>query len=104
MANVNQYPRLFKIDAGTISSKTLVYNGYGEIKHVIWNGATTGGHKASLVDEDDNPIWEATFQVATEGSDWCRDLNFNVPFDGLYCDDLDSGELLIYFEHLRKYE
>lgn len=92
------HPLLFKV-TGVIAADLVLTEYVGVIRHVIWNGATTGGHKAALKDTAGNIIWEAEFQVVTTGGDSrICDRNLNLSFAGLKCDDLDSGELLIYYD------
>ena len=96
---------LFKLVNETVSTKKEISVQAGIIKHVIWNGATTTGHLAQLVDKNNNILWEGnlTNVVTTSGGANSRmaDLNINIPFDGIYCTDLDSGSLLIYFDFLK---
>jgi hypothetical protein len=100
-----------EVSGVTIAAKTLLTDQNGAIKHVIWNGGTTSGHKASLVDTIGNVLWKADITAIPYGTpasgngyggqSRVADLNLNIPFQGLMCDDLDSGSLLIYFSDLR---
>ena len=92
---ITQYPLLFKV-----SGEELITLKKGCIRHVIWNGATTTAHLASLIDKHDNILWQADATVVTEGPTRKADFNLDLSFDGLYCDDLDSGSLLIYYDKL----
>ena len=101
MAEVITNDILFKVHKGAVTAKTELTNLKGLARHIVWNGATTDGHKASLIDTDNNILWEATVSGVTEINTLVRDLNINIDFDGMYCDDLDSGELIIYHSMLR---
>jgi hypothetical protein len=97
--SVYQYGNVFKVD-GAIGVDTVITTQYGILKHVIWNGGGTLAHKARLTDLKGNIIWAAWSRVITAGPVRCKDLNFNWPFEGLVCNDLDSGELLLYVDKL----
>lgn len=100
MVEVLKNSQIFKVHDGAVTARTEITQGKGLIRHIIWNGADTDGHKASLVDTDNNILWQASVTGATEINTAIRDLNINIPFDGLWCDDLDSGELIIYHSQL----
>lgn len=74
----------------------------GVIRHIIWQGGTTGGHVAQLRDTIGNLLWRGIIQMVTEGSTLVPAMNLNLGFNGLQCDDLDSGELLIYYDKLHE--
>ena len=65
------------------------------IKFVYWFNPTAEGHLFSLKSVTDEKVTEITngrCETANE-SQW---LPVYTKYDNVYCDDLDSGELLIY--------
>lgn len=97
--SVYQYGNIFKVD-GSVTVDTVITMKYGILRHIIWNGGGTAGHKARLTDGKGNILWNAWSTVITSGPVRCSDLNINLPFEGLICNDLDSGELLLYVDKL----
>ncbi len=75
-----------------LAAKTAIFDDgeSGVIKHIWWIGATNA-HKVSLVTDDGSPVFKYTAATGNLSPDF---LNINLGFgNGLYCDDLDGGEL-----------
>ncbi len=85
---------------GTVSESTAIQEKQTNIYKILWSGATTAGHKATLTDWDGNEIID--FVADAPGTDgklmYCVDFSQKEGFvsKGLKCSDLDSGKLFIY--------
>ena len=62
------------------------------IKFVYWYKPTTVGHLGSLKDKEGNVIIPLYCDVADQCQQWALWGNYN----GIHCDDLDSGILYVY--------
>jgi hypothetical protein len=84
---------------GTTATADDIVDRQVDIQAIVWYGATTDGHKLSITDADGNQIWKAQMNTSNLGE------NISITFpkgvhseDGIYCDDMDSGEVYIYLQ------
>ena len=77
---------------GTISSATKITDRLVYIKFIYWHNPTTVGHLAKLTDREGNTILPMNCDAANQSQMW----PIWTAFKGVYCDDLDSGELFIF--------
>lgn len=85
---------------GPISAAVEITRDNISVQKVLWYGCTTAGHKARLKDLDGNVM--VPLIADAPGSSGVLVYTFDLPlaplfFKGIVCDDLDSGELLIYW-------
>lgn len=80
------------IVTGTTDTATVVVDRAMYVRNVYWYKPSTLGHLMSLTDPNGRVVAKGCCALADEG---VTIPVFNV-FDGLYCDDLDSGEIYIY--------
>lgn len=70
------------------------------IQKIVWAGVTTAGHLLSLVDKGGNPLYK--YSADTPGASGALTYSSKFPFglaaSGIYCDDMDSGEIFIYLK------
>jgi len=96
---INIKPNIIVI-TGTISASTPIQGKLTSIYKIVWSGATTAAHKATLTDWSGFEIID--FVADAPGTD--GQLMYAVDFtqkeglvvNGLKCTDLDSGKLFIY--------
>ena len=84
---------------GTTAASNKVTDNPVTIQAFLWTGATTNGHLVSVTDKAGNQLWKG--QMAT--TKLTEDIAFTLPLglyssDGIYVDDMDSGELYIYIK------
>lgn len=80
---------------GTTAASTLILektNALVHVQRVTWLRPTTAGHKLSLKDRGGEVI--AALVADGDGLNQYQDVN--VSYDGIYCDDMDSGTAYIY--------
>ncbi len=89
---------------GTTDVLTEITNDTIRIQAILWSYVTTAGHKAMIKNRFGKEI--APLIADTPGTN--GNLIYFLPFgdrgfgcQGLYCDDLDSGELYIYLSDSR---
>ena len=67
------------------------------VKSVYWYTPGAAAHLVNLIDKEGGPIitmiGDSTGDTNANSQQW----DINVAFDGIYCDDMDSGTLYIYF-------
>ena len=77
---------------GTTDASSLIISRGLYINYIYWYKPTTTGHLLSITDPNLRTIAKACCSVA--------DQEVLIPisgiYDGVYCDDMDSGELYIY--------
>ena len=88
----------FKI-TGEATAATRVTDSPVMIQSILWTGADTDGHSVSVTDKAGNQLWKG--QMVT--SKLNEDIAGNLPLglyssDGIYINDMDSGELYIYIK------
>jgi hypothetical protein len=84
------------------ATRELITTKSGVLRHVIWNGPTSDGHKVELQQTNSDIVWADAAQIVSTGANGSRhDLNYNMNFDGLYVSDMDSGELLLVVDSLQ---
>lgn len=68
------------------------------IQSVLWYGVTTAGHLLSLKDKDGNVILKMGADAPGTSGKLTYYMSFpkGLSVNGIYCDDMDSGELYIY--------
>ena len=81
--------------SGTTAVRQAIITRPVFIKFVYWYKPTTIGHLFSLKSITDEKVTEITYGYceAANGSLW---FPVYTKYDNVYCDDLDSGDLLIY--------
>lgn len=84
---------------GTTVASEKVTDSEVMIQGFLWTGATTNGHLLSVTDKAGNQLWKA--QMAT--TKLTEDISQSFPLglyssDGIYVNDMDSGELYIYIK------
>ena len=77
---------------GTSVASTEVITGIIYIKHIYWYVPTTVGHICSLKDRSGGDIAVLACEVVNES----QLFPVFTTFDGIFCDDLDSGTVYIY--------
>ena len=81
-----------------ISASTKITNNPVGIQSILWTNITTAGHLLSLKDKNGNII----LPLVADAPGSSGKLAYYVPFprglsaNGIYCDDLDSGDVYIY--------
>ena len=88
----------FKV-TGTTAASNKVTDSAVNIQAILWTGATTDAHKCSVTDKAGNQLWKG--QMAT--TKLTEDIYMSFPLglyshDGIYVNDMDSGELYIYIK------
>lgn len=87
------------IIGGTTSTSVEITSKLIYVQGVLWKGATTAGHKMMLKDNDGDIAIPMVSDAPGTSGELMYYVHFPVhahPFDGLHCDDLDSGTLIIY--------
>ena len=62
------------------------------VKHIYWYNPSTAGHLLSLTDSNGNVIIKCIAEAANDSQQWAIYGSYN----GIICNDMDSGELYIY--------
>ncbi len=88
----------FKVTGTTAAAEKVTDSGV-MIQGFLWTGATTNGHLVSVTDKAGNQLWKA--QMAT--TNLTEGISQSFPMglyssDGIYVNDMDSGELYIYLK------
>ena len=88
----------YKITGGAVSSSTKITNEIVTVQAIVWYNVTTAGHLLHVLDKAGNTLYKCSADApGTNGV-----LTYSVTFplgltaSGLYCSDMDSGELYIY--------
>lgn len=92
--NVSGNP--FKI-TGTTDVAEKILDTEVMIQGILWTGATTDGHLCSLTDKAGRQLWKGKMATTKLGEDiyeWFPRGLYSS--DGIYVNDIDSGELYIY--------
>lgn len=87
-----------KITGGAVSTSTKITDNDLEIQKIVWYGATTNGHLLSVTDKNGNQIYKATMATTKLTENIEADFPLGLYAHGVYCNDLDSGELYVYFK------
>ena len=77
---------------GTTNVSQEITTGLIFIKQIYWYGPTTAGHLCSLKNKVGNDI----LIMACETGAGSQVFPLDTIFDGVYCDDMDSGTIYIY--------
>lgn len=77
---------------GTTNTNDKITDDLVFVKFIYWYAPTTAGHLASIKDKNGKLVGKFKCEVANR-SDILPILQL---CQGLYCDDLDSGEIYIY--------
>ena len=91
---INDIGRTIQI-TGTTAASEKVTDDHCYISKIVWYNATSAADKLNITDKDGNDI----FPFVAAGSNRMVSYDFMVcphPIDGIYIDDLDSGEVYIY--------
>lgn len=97
MATIDDDGRLIRVHGGAISSNTKVTDDMCYIQKIVWYNITTNGHKAMIKDRHGKPRFPLICASAGSGNMLTYEFDTTpFPSDGLYVDDLDSGELFFY--------
>jgi len=78
---------------GTTSTPQTIFSELRYIDMIIWNGGTAGGHKVHILTGNDKPFLGFTFFAVNQS----ERIKIGRDINGMKIDDLDSGELFIYF-------
>ena len=79
---------------GTTAASNKIIDHQGFVKFIRWYKPTAVGHIVSITNQYGDRVTK----------EYCMQANLSVDIpvfsicDGLYCDDLDSGELYIYMQ------
>ena len=76
---------------GTTAAAATVFTGMKKVKFIYWEAPTTAGQKANVTDKNG----QNAFGMTCEADGYPQQWNLFVTFDGMICDDLDSGTLYI---------
>lgn len=88
----------FKI-TGTTTSANKVTDSEVMIQAMLWHKATTNAHLLSVTDKAGNQIWKAQMTTVNLGNDIYITFPLGLSTqDGIYVNDMDSGELYIYIK------
>jgi hypothetical protein len=79
---------------GTATTSEEIKNDLSRIRVVYWYKPTTAGHLLNLTDKDGNVI--LPLECESNGVSLWRAL-YDLPVDGIFCDDMDSGTLYNHF-------
>lgn len=85
----------FKV-TGTTTAANKVTDSIVMIQGFLWTGATTNGHLVSVTNKAGKQLWKG--QMATTALTEPVQITFplGLPANGVYVNDMDSGELYIY--------
>ena len=87
------------IEGETISSSTKLTDEFCYVQKVVWYGVTTAAHKARITDKNGKTLFPFTADAPGASGEMMYTYDFPHsphPCNGLYVDDLDSGNLYIY--------
>jgi hypothetical protein len=100
MATVQEKDNRIRISGGAITSSERITDNLIYIQGILWTGVTAAAHKANLIDKDGDLVAALASDAPGTSGILMYYLPFpnpkGLPIHGLYCDDLDSGELMIY--------
>ena len=77
---------------GTTDAATTIFDGKILVKRVYWFNPTTAADLCTLKDQDGNDILPMRCEVDATS----QFFDFDIYFNGITCDDMDSGTLYIY--------
>jgi len=81
---------------GTTDESGLINAGVTYIRGVYWYSPTDAAHLLNLVDGDGGPIITMIGDSDGDTNPNSQQWIIDHVFDGIYCDDMDSGTLFIY--------
>lgn len=84
---------------GTTATASKVTDEPVMIQAIVWYKGTTNGHLLSITDKAGNVIWKEAINLQSLN----RNNSITFPSglyssDGIYIDDMDSGEVYIYVQ------
>lgn len=80
------------ITGGAITGSTKVTDKQTYLKFIAWSRPTSVGHLVSITDKNLVQIAKGYCDIANKD----QYIPIFTRLDGIYCDDLDSGELYFY--------
>ena len=88
----------FKV-TGTTSASEKVTDSEVIIQAILWHAATTNAHLCSVIDKAGNQLWKGKMATTKLNEDIFVSFPLGLySHDGIYVDDMDSGELYIYIK------
>lgn len=95
-AQVNPY---YSLEAPIVASVKVTDESV-IIQKIVWSGITTAGHLLSLIDKGGNTLYKCSADApgASGILKYSNEFPLGLTVRGIYCDDLDSGEVFIYLK------
>ncbi len=82
---------------GLVSLSTQITNNRTKFQGFLWRGATVNGHRISITDQAGNQLWKEQMTPGRVGEDILIEFPLGLLSpDGIYIDDMDSGEFYAY--------
>ena len=85
----------FKV-TGTTAASTKITDEIVYVKSVYWYKPTNAAHLLNLIDKEGGPIITMDGNGLGTGNPTSHQRIVESVFNGIYCDDLDSGTVFIY--------
>ena len=84
---------------GTTDTSERITDSEVMIQGILWTGATTDGHLCSLTDKAGRQLWKGQMTTTKLTEDIYKEFPRGLySSDGIYINDMDSGELYIYIK------
>ena len=84
---------------GTTAIFTKITDSSVMVQAILWTGATTDGHLVSICDKAGRLLWKGKMATSKLGEDIPGDFPLGLySSNGIYINDMDSGELFIYIK------
>lgn len=98
MATASIVANPYKITGGAVSTSTKITDETVIIQRILWYGATTAGHLLSVTDKAGNTLYKCSADAPGSSGvlTYSDDFPLGLAVSGIYCDDMDSGELYVY--------
>ena len=90
--NTNKGHKIIHI-TGTTTTPSSIFTDDKFIDRIVWDGPTTAGHKLSILTGNNKPFYGWTCSVNNSG----HDQKLGRFIAGMKIDDLDSGEVYVYY-------
>ena len=85
----------YKITGTTDTSSTITED-HVYIRSVYWYGPSNAAHLVNLIDKEGGPIITMSGDSTGDSSPNSQQWHIEHTFEGIYCNDMDSGTLFIY--------
>lgn len=98
MATASTVANPYKITGGAVAASLKITDESVTIQKIVWYGATTAGHLLSVTDKAGNTLYKCSADApgASGVLTYTDDFPLGLAASGVYCDDMDSGELYVY--------